>query len=77
MYGVDIHVRPGELSGKMSEMRSWLDEHRFEPSGFSCHDKSFGLLVSIKFRVAQEARAFAECFDGRRDRSSGALPEVI
>ena len=77
MYGVDIHVRPGELSGKMFEMRSWLDEHRFEPSAFSCHDKSFGLLVSIKFRVAQEARAFAECFDGCTDHSSGALPEVI
>jgi len=68
MYAVDIHVRPGELSGKMSEMRLWLDQHHFEPSAFSCHDESFGLLVSVQFRVAQEARAFAECFDGCTDR---------
>ena len=68
MYAVDIHVRPEELSGKMSEMRLWLDQHHFEPSAFSCHDESFGLLVSVQFRVAQEARAFAECFDGCTDR---------
>jgi hypothetical protein len=74
MYAEDIHLRPGKLSGKMFEMRLWLDQYCFEPSTFSCHDQSFGLLVSIKFRVAQEARAFAECFDGRTDRSSGALP---
>ena len=77
MYGVDIQLRPGELPKKMSEMRLWLDKHRFEPSAFSCHDESFGLRVSIKFRVAQEAKAFAEWFDSRTDRSSGALTGVI
>lgn len=77
MHAVDIHVRSGELSGKMSEMRSWLDKHRFEPSAFSCHDKSFGTHVSVKFRVAREAEAFAERFDGCTDRSSAAVAKAI
>jgi hypothetical protein len=49
-----------ELSEKMSEIRLWLDEHRFEPSAFSCHDKSFGTHVFVEFRVTQEAKAFAQ-----------------
>jgi hypothetical protein len=65
MYAVDVRVQQGELSRKMSEMRIWLDEHRFEPSIFSCHDESFGVLVSVEFRIAQEAQAFAKRFDGR------------
>jgi len=65
MYGVDVRVQQGELSRKMSEMRIWLDERRFEPSTFSCHDESCGVLVSVEFRIAQEAEAFAERFDGR------------
>jgi hypothetical protein len=76
MYAVNIHVRPGELSGRMSEMRLWLDKHPFEPSAFSCHNKSFETHVSVKFRVAQEAEAFAQCFRGRTDRSSGAVNPV-
>jgi hypothetical protein len=70
MYAVDIRIRPGELSRRMSEMRMWLDEYRFEPSTFSCHDQDFGVLVSVKFRVAQEAEAFAGRFSGHTERSS-------
>ena len=76
MYAVDIRMRPGELSRRMSEMRMWLDEYRFEPSTFSCHDQSFGVLVSVKFRVAQQAEGFAERFGGRTDRSSAVLAEI-
>jgi hypothetical protein len=46
-------------------MRVWLDEHRFEPSTFFCQDQSFGVLVSVEFRMAPEAKAFAQRFDGR------------
>jgi len=65
MYAVDVHVQPGELSRQMSAMRIWLDEHRFEPSTFSCRDTDDGTLVSIEFKVPREAEAFAEQFDGR------------
>ena len=65
MYLVDIRMQPGDLSRQMSAMRIWLDEHRFEPSTFSCRDADSGVLVSVEFRIAQEAQAFAKRFDGR------------
>ena len=64
MYAVDIRMTPGELSRQMSEMRVWLDERRFEPSTFYCHNQSFGMLVSVEFRAAQEAEATKACSKG-------------
>jgi hypothetical protein len=72
MYGVDIRVPPGDLSRQMSAMRIWLDEHRFEPSVFSCRDTDRGMLVCVEFKVPREAEAFAEHFDGRANRRLGA-----
>jgi hypothetical protein len=72
MYLVDIHVQSGDLSRQMSAMRIWLDEHRFEPSTFSCRDTDFGTLVCIEFKIPREAEAFAEHFDGRADGRLGA-----
>jgi hypothetical protein len=48
-------------------MRMWLDQHRFEPSGFSCRDVDDGVLVSLEFKIARQAVAFAERFGGRAD----------
>ena len=72
MYGVDIHVQQGDLSRQMSAMRIWLDEHRFEPSTFSCRDTDYGTLVCIEFKVPREAVAFAERFDGLANGRLGA-----
>ena len=69
MYAVDIRVNAGELSWKMSEMRMWLDAFHFEPSTFSCHDLSSGMLVSVNFREPRQAEAFAERFGGRIDQA--------
>jgi hypothetical protein len=51
-------------------MRVWLDQHRFEPSGFSCRDVDDGVLVSLEFKIACQAVAFAERFGGRADAAS-------
>ena len=72
MYLVDIRMQPGDLSRQMSAMRIWLDEHRFEPSTFSCRDTDCGILVSIEFKVPREAEAFAEHFDGQANGRLGA-----
>ena len=72
MYAVDVHVEQGNLSRQMSAMRIWLDEHRFEPSTFSCRDTDYGMLVSIEFKVPREAEAFAERFDGQANGRLGA-----
>jgi hypothetical protein len=71
MYGVDICVQQGDLSRQMSSMRIWLDEHRFEPSTFSCRDTDSGMLVSVEFKIPGEASAFAEHFDGRANGRLG------
>jgi hypothetical protein len=75
MYGVDIRVQQGDLSRQMSAMRIWLDDHRFEPSTFSCRDTDSGTLVCIEFKVPREAEAFAERFDGRANGRLEAHPE--
>jgi hypothetical protein len=54
----------------MGAMRVWLDQHRFEPSGFSCRDVDDGVLVSLEFKIADQAHAFAERFGGRADPAS-------
>jgi hypothetical protein len=51
----------------MGAMRVWLDQHRFEPSSFSCRDVDDGVLVSVEFKVARQAHAFADRFGGRAD----------
>jgi hypothetical protein len=72
MYLVDIRMQPGDLSRQMSAMRMWLDEHRFEPTTFSCRDADCGMLVSVEFKISDEAAAFAERFDGRANAPLGA-----
>jgi hypothetical protein len=59
----------------MSEMRIWLDQNRFESSTFSCRDAAYDVLVSVEFRAARQAVAFAERFAGRANARSIADPE--
>ena len=72
MYLVDIRMQPGDLSRQMSAMRLWLDDHRFEPSTFSCRDTDSGMLISVEFKISREAAAFAERFDGQANGRLGA-----
>jgi len=72
MYLVDIRMQPGDLSRQMSAMQLWLDDHRFEPSTFSCRDTDCGMLVSVEFKISREAAAFAERFDGHANGRLGA-----
>jgi hypothetical protein len=61
----------------MGAMRLWLDEHRFEPSGFSCRDVDDGVLVSLEFKIAHQAVAFAERFGGRADAALELPPATL
>jgi hypothetical protein len=69
MRTVEMRLEPQELSGTMAAMRMWLDERRFEPSSFTCHDCGAGVLVRVDFKVAEEADAFGRCFGGSVDRA--------
>jgi hypothetical protein len=76
MRAVEIRLKPSELSKQMVAMRVWLDERRFEPSGFACRDSEYGVLVSLEFRIARHAEEFAERFDGRASGALAAGPEA-
>jgi len=63
-----ICLQPSNLSGQMEAMRTWLDEHHFEPSSFSCQKRKTGdrtIVISVRFNAAQQAEAFADHFGGR------------
>ena len=72
MHTVTIRLRPGELSVRMAAMRIWLDERRFEPSSFSCHDGEAHVLLRVEFKVPDEAATFARQFDGKVDQMAKA-----
>jgi len=65
MRVVEIRLDPSELSRTMAAMRVWLDQHRFETNRFSCLDQDNGVLLSLEFKQAYQARAFAQHFGGR------------
>ena len=67
MSAVELRLSSSDLPREMGAMRLWLDQHRFEPSGFSCRDVDDGVLVSLEFKIAHQAVAFAERFGGRAD----------
>ena len=77
MSAVELRLSPGDLPREMGAMRVWLDQHRFEPSGFSCRDVDDGVLVSLEFKIAHQAVAFAERFGGRADATPELTPLTL
>ena len=67
MSAVELCLSPSDLAREMGAMRVWLDQHRFEPSSFSCRDFDNAVLVSLEFKIAYQAHAFAERFGGQAD----------
>lgn len=77
MRSVEFHVPRRELREHMGIMRIWLDEHRFEPSIFSCQDVEENVLVHIEFKVASEAAAFAMRFGGQPVGAEGMAEGAV
>ena len=71
MSAVELRLSASDLPREMGAMRVWLDQHRFEPSSFSCRDVDDGVLVSLEFKIAGQAHAFADRFGGRADGPVG------
>ena len=53
-----------DFGGRLTAMRRWLDEHRFEPSTFTYFYLDPGMMIRVSFSLADEAEAFAEEFGG-------------
>lgn len=53
-----------DLVERLTDMRVWLDRHRFEPSTFTYFHLTRGMKVWVTFQADDEAEAFASKFGG-------------
>jgi hypothetical protein len=65
MHTVEIDLESADLRVQMNEMREWLDERHFEPILFNWDRSGGEMLLSVAFKLAEEAQAFANRFSGR------------
>jgi hypothetical protein len=64
LYTVEVRLGEGSLVDRMSEMRVWLDSHRYEPDLFQYRKETGGALIRVEFKIEKEAFEFAEAFGG-------------
>jgi hypothetical protein len=57
-------VDENDLAGQLTDMRIWLDQHRYEPSTFTYFFLDPGMKICVAFKLAAEAEAFAQEFRG-------------
>jgi hypothetical protein len=53
-----------DLARRPTDMRIWLDKHRYEPSTFTYFFLDPGMKIRVSFKLAEEAEAFAQEFRG-------------
>ena len=65
LHTVEVRFADDDVALAMSNMRTWLDHHRFEPDTFRQIDKVAGVSFRLEFKIEREATAFAGAFNGR------------
>jgi hypothetical protein len=53
-----------DLFQRLTDMRVWLDDHRYEPSTFKYFYLDPGMMIRVSFKIDDEAEAFAQKFGG-------------
>jgi hypothetical protein len=48
-----------DLVERLTDMRKWLDNYRFNPSTFTYFFLDRGIKIHVAFKVTEEAEAFA------------------
>ena len=79
MRTATITLRGADFAGEMIEMRTWLDQHFFEPARFTYKQDGEIVVVSVDFQEDDHAEAFQSRFTGRQPeadvpRRSGYQP---
>jgi len=73
----EVRIPDGsDLVERLTDMRVWLDEHRYEPSTFTYFFVPPGMKIRVSFRVEDEAKEFAERFDGSLLDIPGAIDHL-
>jgi outer membrane lipoprotein-sorting protein len=62
MHTISVRVPSADFADRMSAMRLWLDDHRFEPFRFTYSEEGNNVLVDVGFKSAAEAAAFSAQF---------------
>jgi hypothetical protein len=66
MRTATITLRGADFAGEMIEMRTWLDQHLFEPARFTYAQDGEIVVVSVDFQADDHAEAFQSRFVGRQ-----------
>jgi hypothetical protein len=69
-----ITVRAADLSAQMGAMREWLNEHRCEPSRFSCDQYGDTFAVCLDFSKVEEAQDFKKHFSRQDSILESPIP---
>jgi hypothetical protein len=57
----ELHIlNSNELAARLTDMRVWLDKHRYEPSTFTYFFLNPGMKIRVSFEIEDEAEAFAQ-----------------
>ena len=64
LYTVQVRLGEASFVARMSEMREWLDRHRYEPDLFQHRTEPDGAVLRVDFKVESEAFQFAVAFGG-------------
>jgi hypothetical protein len=73
---VTLH-RAADLSGTMSAMRGWLNDHRCQPQRFTCDYLSGWNVIHVDFHEDEMADAFKAQFGGSEEKPArGSMSRV-
>jgi len=64
MHSVTVRISGAEFSATMADIREWLDANRYRPRRYKYDHDEYAVLVTVDFRTAVAADAFAMRFGG-------------
>jgi len=64
MRTATITLPGADFAGEMIEMRTWLDQHFFEPARFTYKQDGEIVVISVDFQEDDHAEAFQSRFTG-------------
>ena len=62
MRTAEVCILGDNLVERLTDIRVWLDEHRYQPSSFTYFFLHPGMMIRVLFKIDDEAEAFAKEF---------------
>ena len=64
MRTAEVCIPDDNLVERLTDIRVWLDEHRYQPSTFTYFFLHPRMMIRVLFKIDDEAEAFAQKFGG-------------